>query len=49
VTLNVETKSILAVLGVIEILLMENHLRTVDLGYFMLRWKEVELFGTLHD
>ena len=43
------TKSKLAVLGIVQVALMENHSGTVEFGYTMFCWKKIELFGALLD
>ena len=48
-TLNVGSKCVFAVLRVVEILLMQNHLRTVDLGNSVFQRKEVQFLGAFHD
>jgi hypothetical protein len=48
-SLNISSKSVLAIFSIVEMFLINNHARTIVLGYSLLGWEKIQSLGSFHD
>jgi hypothetical protein len=49
VSLDIGSKSVLAIFCIVEMFLMKNHSWTMMFGYSLLGWEKIQSLGSLHD